>query len=39
VVAGREVGDGGSNLLDNTRAFMAANDRTGSQPINDQRQL
>ena len=26
-VAGPKVGDGGSNLLDNTGAFMAANDR------------
>jgi hypothetical protein len=29
VIAGRKVGDGGSDLLDNTGAFMAANDRIG----------
>src|SRR5580704_10189164 len=28
-VAGRKVGDDGSNLLDNASAFMAANDRIG----------
>jgi hypothetical protein len=28
-VTGREVGDGGSNLLDDTGAFMATNDRIG----------
>jgi hypothetical protein len=26
-VAGRKIGDGGSNLLDNAGAFMTANDR------------